>query len=311
MNDAGGASGNGASGGAAGSNAQGSNGNTSAGNGGFSPEQQNQLHNMINGALSNRLSRGAIKKMFDDGIKEAVTGALSGEALSGAVEKVILQMAGTDGEAGAGAQGQATQDDGVVVTPSNPGANVKPDERYLSLEQKYKNLEKQLKERDQQAQAEKQRAETIESRGAVRSKLVSMLGADSPHIDPLMSHLFDVQKRFGRGEDGSVVMKFSRRMDDGTTYEDVRALDDGIKEWAGAEGKAYIPAKATHLPPAGLPFGSRTSFTNPGAMTGQGYVAQRLQIPEQVNGRPNPFLEVAAAMAGIPGGNQGGSGGQK
>ena len=112
------------------------------------------------------------------------------------------------------------------------------------LEEKEKAWQAKFSDLDKQRIAAEAKTRDTQARAKVRESLSKHVAGQ--YLDVVMKSLYDADKRFTAGEDGSVTIKFTR---DG--YEDVLSLDKGVEELLKSDLKPFLAPLTRDLPPAG------------------------------------------------------------
>ena len=212
-----------------------------------------------------RIVMGVVREHMSKAVKAAVGEAFAGDGLRGAIESVLEAMADASPEG---------EPSAPMDAPPPPGDSA--DGGRLSLKALQEQMDRRLAEERKAWQAKfdeerkargdaEARERMTRGRAQVEAMLGKHIGSDNPNVGPLMSHLFDVGKRFAIGDDGSVRVRFK-----GEFGEEEAGLEDGFKRLLDADLKPYLPARNGGLPPAsmgarGVPVsqGPRPAFYNP------------------------------------------------
>ena len=240
-----------------------------------------------------------IRRQIRDVLNQDIVPLLS-RVLPGVLKQALPSLL----EPAIGAQLEKMANDAAAQTETGAGAQTEAGDSALdgkvtlkALQEKLQAMEKQgsarekalrdefgqkLREADEKRAQAEAGAKDMQARVRVREGLAKHLPPDL--LDVVMDSFYDVKKRFELGDDGQPVVKFKRGSGE-ATYEEKKALTEGIEEMLKGDLKPYLPAQNRNLPPSHVPARGQT-----------------WQPPKQPDGQPqrpfNPLLaEVGKGIA--------------
>ncbi len=182
-----------------------------------------------------------VAALVNDAVNKALGARLKRIDLEGQITKAVeAAIAKATPAAAQNAQEQTTA---PIGNDADPGKLT-----MKALQDQVTNLTKQLAAQQKAAQEATAQAQDTRRRSEFQSKLAAKLGADSPHLGPLMDSLYDVRKRVVES-DGRLALKFV----DQWGNEELKPLEDGVNALFDGEFKHLVQAsKAGSLPPGGF-----------------------------------------------------------